>query len=130
MKRYLLPAIATLALASGIGVASAADHNAMNHNAMTRHSSMAKDNLSLTSSQQRLALKDISHHTVSQNMPAGFVPSVGTATPGTISLRTIPVNVSRRIPELKPYDYALLKNELLIVNPTDKKIVEIINRRA
>lgn len=91
---------------------------------------MARDNLSLTSSKQELVLKDISQQTVSQNTPAGFLPSVGTAIPGTISLRTIPMNVSRRLPELKPYDYALLKNDLLIVNPTDKKIVEVINRRA
>lgn len=132
MKRPLLPVIASLALASSIGVASAA-----NHTAMSKHSSMsnstpstAKDSLSLTSAQQKLAWNDIGKQGASQNAPSGFAPSVGTAIPRTISLRSVPKTVSGRVPELRPYDYALLKNDLLIVNPNDKKIVEVIKGRA
>jgi hypothetical protein len=31
---------------------------------------------------------------------------------------------------LKPYRYARLPNELLIVNPSDKEIVDVINSHA
>ncbi|MGY3485119.1 hypothetical protein ACVW1C_003002 [Bradyrhizobium sp. USDA 4011] len=129
MKRHLLPVIASIALAAGIGAASAANDTAMSkHSSMSNPSrSMAKDTLSLTSSQQKLAWNDISKQRANQASPSGFVPSVGTAIPSTISLLPVPAKVSGRVPELGPYDYALLKNELLIVNPTDKKIVEVIH---
>lgn len=132
MKRHLLPVIASIALAAGIGAASAANDTAMSkQSSMSGTSrSMAKDTLSLTSSQRKLAWNDISKLRASQTAPSGFVPSVGTAIPSTLSLRPVPTKVSGRVPELRPYDYALLKNELLIVNPTDKKIVEVIKGHA
>jgi hypothetical protein len=42
----------------------------------------------------------------------------------------VPAKLAVRVSSLKPYDYALLPNHLLIVNPNDKKVVEVINRRA
>jgi hypothetical protein len=31
---------------------------------------------------------------------------------------------------LRPYQYARLPNEILIVNPTDKRVADVVNRRA
>ncbi len=42
----------------------------------------------------------------------------------------MPAKVAARVSSLKPYDYALLQDKLLIVNPGDKKIVDVINRHA
>jgi hypothetical protein len=50
--------------------------------------------------------------------------------PGDVTLRSVPAKVASRVSSLKPYDYALLQGKLLIVNPGDKKIVDVINRRA
>ena len=91
---------------------------------------MAKDNLSLTRSQQRTAWRDLSKEAISQKAPGGFTASVGAIIPNDLSLKPMPAKVATRISSLKPYDYALLHGKLLIVNPNDKKVVDVINRRA
>ena len=69
MKLHLIAIATAAALASGIGAASAADHQAMsNTSAKPAMQSMAKDNLSLTRSQQRTAWRDISK---ADNQPEG-----------------------------------------------------------
>lgn len=132
-KPQIVAIAATLALVSGISAASAAEPS-MNHSAMSKNpasmSTMAKDNLSLTRSQQRTAWKDISHQASSQTAPSNFTASVGATVPGDISIQSVPAKVASRVSSLKPYDYALLRNELLIVNPNDKKIVDVIKHRA
>jgi hypothetical protein len=51
---------------------------------------------------------------------------VGEAVPSSIKLQPLPTNPSSQIPGVKSYDYALLQDELLIVDPSSKKIVDII----
>lgn len=131
MKLHLIAIATTAALASGIATASAADHQAMSNNsAKPAIQSMAKDNLSLTRSQQRTAWRDISKVAASQKAPDDFTASVGATIPNDLSLKPMPARVATRISSLKPYDYALLHGKLLIVNPNDKKVVGVINRRA
>ena len=130
MKLHLIAIATAAALASGIGAASAADHAMSNTSAKPAMQSMAKDNLSLTRSQQRTAWRDISKETASQKAPGGFTASVGATIPDDLSLKPMPAKVATRISSLKPYDYALLHGKLLIVNPNDKKVVDVINRRA
>ena len=131
MKLHLTAIATVAALASGIGVASAADHQAMSNNsAKPTMQSMAKDNLSLTRSQQRTAWRDISKEATSQKAPGDFTASVGAIVPNDLSLQPMPAKVATRISSLKPYDYAMLHGKLLIVNPNDKKVVDVINRRA
>lgn len=38
--------------------------------------------------------------------------------------------VASQLPKLRPYQYARLPNEILIVNPTDKKVADVVNRHA
>jgi hypothetical protein len=131
MKLHLVTIAATATLLSGIGMASAADSQAMS-NATTSPSmqSMAKDSLSLTRSQQRIAWKDLSEQATSQTAPSNFKATVGATVPSDIALQSVPAKVAARVSSLKPYDYALLQGKLLIVNPSDKKIADVINRRA
>ena len=131
MKLHLTAIATAAALATGIGAASAADHQAMtNSSAKPAMQSMAKDSLSLTRSQQRTAWRDISKEATSQKSPGDFKASVGATVPNDLSLQPMPVKVAARISSLKPYDYAMLHGKLLIVNPNDKKVVDVINRRA
>jgi hypothetical protein len=129
MKPHLIAIAASALLASGIGVASAASPNAMSKTAPATQS-MAKDSLSLTSSQQHVAWRDISKQASAQSAPSNFTASVGTTVPADVSLQSIPARVAARVSSLKPYDYALLHDRLLIVNPNDKKIVDVITHRA
>jgi len=91
---------------------------------------MTKPGLSLTTAQQKLAWKDIERNATAQKAPADFTPRVGAIIPGDMALRAVPTKLGRQVSTLKPYDYALLKNELLIVDPGSRKVVDIINRHA
>jgi hypothetical protein len=131
MKSSLLPLSASILLISSIGVANAADHSAVSrHSSMSSTASMAKDNLSLTSAQKKLAWRDLSKQAASQPAPSNFSASLGTTVPNNIALRPIPRKVASLLPKLRPYQYARLPNEILIVNPTDKKVANVVNRHA
>jgi hypothetical protein len=125
-----LTAIATIvALTSGIGTASAVEHHAMSKNSSAMQLT-PKDDLSLTRSQQRAAWRDISKQANSQPAPSNFSASVGATIPSDVAIQSVPAKVASRVSSLKPYDYALLPDELLIVNPNDKKVVNVIKHRA
>lgn len=143
MKSRLFVVAVAAALTTVAGAASAADNpasnapmskSAMSKSSMSKSStpmqSMAEDHLSLTRRQERAAWRDINKEATSQAAPQKFAASVGTTVPADISLQSMPANVANRISVLKPYDYALLHGKLLIVNPTDKKVVDVISRHA
>ena len=139
MKPHLLAVVAAAALASVASAASAADNQAIPNTSTPKTMSktspmpaqaMAKDSISLTRAQERTAWRDISREATSQKTPQKFAASVGTTVPADISLQSVPAKVATHVSALKPYDYALLHGKLLIVNPTDKKVVDVINRRA
>jgi len=131
MKFHLMAIAATAALTFGIGAASAADTHAMSKTAApAMQPPMAKDSLSLTRSQQRTAWRDLSKQASSQAAPSSFTASVGATIPGDVTIKAVPAKVAARVSPLKPYDYALLQGKLLIVNPSDKKVVDVIKRRA
>jgi hypothetical protein len=92
--------------------------------------SMAKDNLTLSRSQQRTAWKDLGKQASNQTAPSNFKASVGATIPGDITIQAVPAKVAARVSALKPYDFALLDNKLVIVNPNDKKVVDVISRHA
>jgi hypothetical protein len=91
---------------------------------------MTKPELSLTLSQQKLAWKDIERSGTAQTAPSGFTPRVGETVPQQLAAKTVPTKLGNDVTALKSYDYALLRNKLLIVSPSDKKIVEVINRHV
>ena len=136
MKSSLLPLAASIILIGNVGAAAAADHSAMSkqtsmkQSSMSSTTSMAKDNLSLTTAQQKTAWRDLSTEDAGQPAPSSFSASRGATVPDDITLRPIPEKVVGEIPKLKPYQYARLPNEILIVNPNEKKIVGVINHRA
>ena len=131
MKLPLLPVATSIVLIGSIGAAAATNHSAMSRqSSMSSTISMAKDSLSLTTAQEKLAWGDLSKQAASRSASSNFSASPGAAVPSDITLRQIPRKVASELPILKPYQFARLPNEILIVNPTDKKIVDVISRRA
>jgi hypothetical protein len=120
---------------SGTGVACEADHQAMQKTSLLPavHSiANDKDALSLTSAQQRTAWESISRHGTIQFAASSFTTSVsvGATLPASITPHIFPAEAVARVPGLRPYDYALLRNKLLIVSPEDRKIVAVIHRHT
>ena len=61
-----------------------------------------------------------------QNAPSGFNATVGAIVPSTLKIEPVSNKLASAVPAVKAYDFAMVKGKLLIVNPSDKKIVEVI----
>src|SRR5262245_29459861 len=86
------------------------------------------DNLVLTGAQENLIWQRLGRRTsaVATTRPAGFQPSLYGVVPPSVALHPLPSELTRRIPMVSPYAYATLGNLVLIVNPADRTIVDII----
>jgi hypothetical protein len=145
MNSSLRLSIAAVALLAGVSVAAAAGmskSSASMANGTTAKSAMAKsseampsnglphaaDRVSLTSKQRQAAWKDISILAIKEKSPAGFTAKVGAAVPKGLTTYPVPVTTATKVPKLRPYQYAMLKsNKILIVNPKDKKVADVIS---
>ena len=63
----------------------------------------------------------------SQNAPAGFNATDGAKVPSTLTIKAVPAKAARDVSQLRPYDFAKVQNKLLIVNPHDRMIAEVIS---
>lgn len=116
--------LATAFLLSGIVAASAAGMSqSASHSTMAR---VASDTLSLTSTDRKTAWSDLRKEAATQNEPRSFDATVGAVVPTALNIEPVPTNVADAIPALRPYDFAIVPGKLLIVNPADKKIVDVI----
>jgi hypothetical protein len=124
MKKSASVAVAAVLLLSGVSVASAASHMSNRSGS----SAAASDKLDLSSAQQKSIWKDIGRHAANQNAPPDFNPAVGTAIPGGVNTYPLPRQAARDVPAVKPYRYAMLQDKLLIVNPSDQKIADVVSK--
>lgn len=126
MKTRTSIALAAAAvLLSGVTAASAA---AMSH--ATSSSTMARqasDALNLTSAQRKTAWNDLRSQATKQKAPSGFEGTVGAVVPSTLKIEPVPTKTADAVPSLRPYDFAMVQGKILIVNPSDKKIAEVIS---
>ena len=133
-------AIVAVALLSGLSVAAAAgngasksDANAMSKPSLSKSSSssqaMATDTVVLSKQQRKDAWQDIKALATKQKAPAGFTATVGTVIPSKLDTHPVPVSTANKVPVLRPFQYAMLDtNKLLIVNPSDHKIADILTQ--
>ena len=129
MKNSMRLSIAAAALLIGVsGVAATGMSKHQTTGSAPAPQASAKDQLSLSSANQKTAWQDISKMAIKVKVPAGFSAEVGATVPSEISAQPVPVSTANKVPALKSYDYALLdNNKLLIINPNDKKVAEIIS---
>jgi hypothetical protein len=123
MRKQISIALAAGLLMAGVSVASAADTTKSN----STMSQPASDTLSLTSAQQKMVWNDLHGQATEQKAPAGFNATVGSVVPSTMKTEPMPSKVATDIPTLKSFDFAMVNGKLLIVNPSDKKIVQVIS---
>jgi hypothetical protein len=127
MKQQVSFALAAGLLLAGVSVGSAAGTSSPPPSSTASSiSKQARDTLKLTSAQQKEAWRDLSSQASNQNPPSGFQPAVGSVVPTSIKLEPVPSKSAANIPPLRSYDFAKVQGKLLIVNPTDKKIADVI----
>jgi hypothetical protein len=88
---------------------------------------VASDDLVLTGAQEHLMWQRlVGRNTGGATAPSASTAAVGATVPAAVELRALPATVTRQIPQMKPYAYATLGKTLLIINPTDRVIVDVI----
>jgi Protein of unknown function (DUF1236) len=131
-KRTSLALVAATLLAS-VSAASAAVQSSSTIPAMQSQGTYsiptqpARDTLNLSTVQQSTAWNDLQGKAQEQTGPTGFHAAVGATVPSTIDLKLIPNKAANDVPALKPYDFAMVKSHILIVNPTDRKVVGVMS---
>jgi hypothetical protein len=130
LKAQTSLALAAALLLAGVAAASAAgmasSNSSQNGSAAMKMSKPASDTLTLSSAQQNTAWKDLNAKSLNQTAPSGFNAAVGAVMPNGVQMAPVTRKAAGDVPALKPYNFAMLQHKLLIVNPSDKKIAEVI----
>jgi hypothetical protein len=129
-------AFAAAVLLAGVSMASAADNSAAGMQSPganvqspgVKMSMSPSDSLNLTKKQQKTAWNDLYVKRLNQRTPAGFNATAGAVLPTSVTIAPVTDAAAGDVPTLKPYNFAMLQKKLLIVNPTDRKIAEVITR--
>ena len=130
MNKQSLIVIASAALLASISAASAApQQNAkMAPPASAKMAPQPGDTLMLTTAQRKKAWDDLYTGMLNQKVPSGFSATVGTALPSNVVTAPVTAKAAGDVPALKPYKFAMVQKKLVIVNPNDGKIAEVITR--
>jgi hypothetical protein len=59
-----------------------------------------------------------------------FAPAVGETVPAALHLQAMPTDLARKVPAVENYAYMKVKNQVLIVNPMSKKIVDMFPQQS
>jgi uncharacterized protein DUF1236 len=121
--RSTIALAAAAALLAGVSAASAAD-------VASSHSGMAikaSDSLNLTATQQKTAWNDLNNQGSNQNAPSDFTAIAGSKVPNTVTISAIPGQTARDVSQLRPYDFARVSGKILIVNPQDRMVAEVLS---
>jgi hypothetical protein len=64
----------------------------------------------------------------STNMPPDLPVSVGVQLPASIALKILPDAALAQAPAAKTLQYTVIKNQVVLVDPTNMRVVDIINQ--
>jgi hypothetical protein len=132
MKARTTITLAAAALLAGISAASAASPEnakmAPPPPASTKMARPASDTLTLTSAQRKKAWDDLYTGMLNQKTPSAFKATIGAALPKTVVTARVTAKAAGDVPALKPYKFAMVQKKLVIVNPNDGKIADVITR--
>jgi hypothetical protein len=84
------------------------------------------DILSLTHQEKKLAWQDLHGQAIHRFGVPWFDTIDRWVLPNTITIKPVTNRLARDVPALAPYDFAIVEGMLLIVNPTDHAVVEVI----
>jgi len=138
MNKPTLAALSVAVLALGMAAASAGPRDNANapgagmQNGAKPQSSKAvtqtSDTLTLSDAQRKLAWQDLYMDSLNQDTPAGFNAVVGASVPNTIVIAPVTAQAGSDVPPLKPYAFAMVQKKLVIVNPSNRKVADVIAR--
>jgi hypothetical protein len=84
-------------------------------------------NLELTPEQKQTIYTSVSSKPAKETAPPTFRAAVGETVPASIDLAPLPQSVIDLIPRTKEFQYAMVTNQVLLVDASNRRIVEIIS---
>jgi hypothetical protein len=85
------------------------------------------DTIILSAAQRRVVWNDLSKQATNQNA-AGFDATTGTFVPNAVKIEPLPSKVTANNPSLRPYDFAMVNHKLVIVDPSNKVIADVLSK--
>ena len=76
--------------------------------------------------EQRYTIKEIVKDAKTDATPANVQAAVGEPIPQGVSPQPMPTAVAQKVPQVKAHRYFLTAEQVVIVDPKDNKVVEII----
>jgi len=125
MAKQLCQAAIVLLMLSGSAVTAAAQGTSAHPGAEVNPA--AVPSLKLTAAQKQTIYSSISSQKQRETAPPSFHATVGVVVPPSVDLQPLPKTIVDLIPELKDYAYAMVTNQVLLVDPKSKQVIEIIN---
>ena len=84
--------------------------------------------LQLSAQQKTAIFQTVTKEKVKSPPPANLSLSVGAQVPASVELYALPANIVSEVPAAKQFKYTVAQNQVVIVDPTNMKIVEIIKQ--
>ena len=84
--------------------------------------------LQLSAAQKTSLYQTVAKEKVKSPPPASFKPSLGASVPPSIELYSLPADFTAQVPAAKQYKYTVAQNQVVLVNPTNMTVVDIIRQ--
>lgn len=88
----------------------------------------AAPDLGLSAAQKQTIYTSISNQNQKETAPLTFRAAVGSIVPDMIKTQPLPKTIVQLLPQTGNYEYAMVANQVLLVDPQSKKIVEVISQ--
>jgi hypothetical protein len=82
--------------------------------------------LQLTSAQKTLILDAVRQESSKVRPPISFPVTVGEMVPPSIELYILPDNALAEVPEAKAVKYTVVQNQVVLVDPTTLRIIDVL----
>jgi len=76
--------------------------------------------------EQRYTIKEIIKDVKADGAPANVQAAIGEPIPQGVSPQPMPSAVAQKVPQVKAHRYFLTEEQVVIVDPKDNKVVEVI----
>jgi hypothetical protein len=126
-------AIIAALLAGGTSLAIAQNGASANNKGTSRTATSAAtalrgtDTVILSAAQRSSVWNDLSKQATNQDA-TGFDATIGTFVPNTVKIEPIPSKVTASDPSLRPYGFAMVDQKLVIVDPSNKVIANVLTK--
>jgi hypothetical protein len=84
--------------------------------------------LRLTPAQKTAILDAVLQENAKIAAPPNFQASVGGQVPPSMELRTLPTSAMAQSPELRSLQYTMAQNQVVLVDPTTMRVIDILRR--